>query len=308
MPAKFTNNATATLAASITTSSTSITVTTGQGALFPALAAGEFFYATLVDSSNNIEIIKVTARTSDTMTATRGQDGTAGRAYAAGDKLELRPTAATLNNFVQLDAANAFTGNNTHSGVETFSGNVTFAGTNTHSGAETFNGAVTFAGTPTAAAPLTGDNSTKLSTTSFVWAMLQYIYPIGSIYTNASDGTNPGTLFGFGTWVAFGAGRVPVGYSSGDALFGTVGNTGGSRDAVVVSHNHTITDPGHHHTYQTSYNTGASGPISLNDRMPWTTLNTGNSTTGITVDTAGVSGTNQNLQPYVTVYMWRRTA
>ena len=62
MSIKFTNNATATLAASISTSSTSLTVTTGQGALFPTLAAGDYFYATLVDSSNNIEIVKITAR------------------------------------------------------------------------------------------------------------------------------------------------------------------------------------------------------------------------------------------------------
>lgn len=97
MAVKFSNNASATLAASINTTVTTIVVSTGQGALFPSLGASDFFYATLVDASNNIEIVKVTARVSDTLTVVRGQDGTTGRSYAAGDRLELRPVAAALN-------------------------------------------------------------------------------------------------------------------------------------------------------------------------------------------------------------------
>lgn len=103
MAVKFTNNASGTLASSITASATTITLTTGQGALFPSLASGEYFYATLVDSSNNIEIVKVTARAVDVLTVTRAQDNTAARAYAAADRLELRPTAAALN-AILLDA------------------------------------------------------------------------------------------------------------------------------------------------------------------------------------------------------------
>jgi len=56
-----------------------------------------------------------------------------------------------------------------------------------------------------------GTNNTTIATTAFVQAALQLIYPVGSIYTNASNATNPATLFGFGTWVAFGAGRVLIG-------------------------------------------------------------------------------------------------
>lgn len=97
MAVKFTNNASGTLASSITASATTITLTTGQGALFPTLAVGEYFYATLVDSSNNLEIVKVTARATDVLTVTRAQDGTTARAYAAADKLELRVPAAALN-------------------------------------------------------------------------------------------------------------------------------------------------------------------------------------------------------------------
>jgi hypothetical protein len=104
MTVKFTNNASATLATSINTSVTSISVTAGQGAQFPSLTSGEFFYATLVDSSNNLEIVKVTARSSDTLTVVRGQDSTTPRAYIAGDKIELRVVSAALNAMIS-DAA-----------------------------------------------------------------------------------------------------------------------------------------------------------------------------------------------------------
>lgn len=142
------------------------------------------------------------------------------------------------------------------------------------------------------------------------------LYPVGSIYVNAVNSTNPASLLGFGTWVAFGAGRVPVGFNASNPLFDSAEETGGSADAIVVSHNHTatstVTDPGHSHSYQTHWDTNASGPISLDDRMPAQTLNTGSATTGITVATtvasAGSSGTNANYQPYITVYMWKRTA
>ena len=76
MGIKLSNNANATLAASITSSSTSITVTSGQGARFPTLSAGDYFYATLIDTSNNLEIVKCTARSTDVLTVTRAQEST----------------------------------------------------------------------------------------------------------------------------------------------------------------------------------------------------------------------------------------
>ena len=93
MGIKFTNNAVGALASSITSSATTIYVTAGQGAYFPALSAGDYFYVTLIDSSNNLEIAKVTARSADTLTVVRAQESTAGRSYSAGDKIELRITA-----------------------------------------------------------------------------------------------------------------------------------------------------------------------------------------------------------------------
>jgi hypothetical protein len=178
-------------------------------------------------------------------------------------------------------------------------------------------------GTPTAPTAAAGTNTTQLATTAYVQgertALLDAVYPIGSIYTNAANATNPATLLGFGTWTAFGAGRVMVGFNASDPLFDTAEETGGSKDAVVVSHTHTasststVTDPGHFHSIPGNYNGGGGNPGGdINSSQ--TGLNTGSKTTGITVATtttvasAGESGTNKNLQPYITVYMWKRTA
>jgi hypothetical protein len=170
----------------------------------------------------------------------------------------------------------------------------------------------TFTGTPAGPTASAGTNTTQLATTAFVTAALSAAYPIGSIYINATSASNPNTLLGFGTWTAFGAGRVMVGLDAGDALFDTAEETGGSKDAVVVSHTHTatVTDPGHSHAGvpalqgDTDRGTGSSN-FSLDDNG-----NTATASTGISVSNAstGVSATNANLQPYITVRMWKRTA
>lgn len=97
MGVKVTNNAFGSLSAAINTTATTITLDSGQGARFPTLGSGDHFYGTLVDTSNNLEIVKVTARSSDSLTAVRGQDGTSGTAFAIGDRFELRPVAALFN-------------------------------------------------------------------------------------------------------------------------------------------------------------------------------------------------------------------
>lgn len=97
MSVKVSNNSVATLAAGITTTATTLSVTAGQGANFPTLGSGDYFYATLLDASNNIEIVKVTARLIDTFTIIRGQDGTSARAYNAGDTVRVRVTRASFD-------------------------------------------------------------------------------------------------------------------------------------------------------------------------------------------------------------------
>jgi hypothetical protein len=173
----------------------------------------------------------------------------------------------------------------------------------------------TLTGVPTAPTASVGTNTTQIATTAFVQAaatplatIANTLYPVGSIYTSTVS-TNPASLFGVGTWVAFGAGRVLIGNGGGYSA----GATGGSADAVVVSHTHTatVTDPGHFHdigaSQQVPFGTGGVN----NPAKPGSTnsAQSNTKTTGVTVaiSTTGVSGTDANLQPYVVVYMWNRT-
>ena len=163
-------------------------------------------------------------------------------------------------------------------------------------------------GTPTAPTAAFSTSSTQLATTAFVQAALQAVYPVGSIYTS-TIATDPGTTFGFGTWAAFGAGRVLVGQDTGDAAFDVLEETGGSKDATLPSHTHSITDPGHLHSVLGTSSSpigGYGGPGS--NMGNYQTSNTSSANTGITIATAGSSATNANLQPYVVVKMWKRTA
>jgi hypothetical protein len=169
----------------------------------------------------------------------------------------------------------------------------------------------TFTGTPAAPTATAGSSTTQIATTAFVTAALAAVYPVGSVYINATSSTNPATLLGFGTWAAFGAGRVMVGLDAGDALFDTAEETGGSKDAVVVSHTHTatVTDPGHLHSIsptasgESQAGSGWNGP-------GFGSSNTSTVSTGVSVSnsTTGVSGTNANVQPFIVVRMWKRTA
>lgn len=181
----------------------------------------------------------------------------------------------------------------------------------------------TLTGTPTTPTAASGTNTTQVASTAFVQTAVRAMYPVGSIYINATNATNPGTLLGFGTWVAFGAGRVPVGFDSGNALFDAAEETGGSADAITVSHTHTatVTDPAHRHQTGNNAETGVNDLYGNDGEQTgvFRISNTGGdgynawtntATTGITVaiSTTGSSGTNANYQPYITVYMWKRTA
>lgn len=180
----------------------------------------------------------------------------------------------------------------------------------------------TFTGTPTLPTGTIGvtqsasNSSTALATTAFVQSVAQVLFPIGAIYT-ATVSTNPATLLGFGTWTAFAAGRTIIGNGGGY----TAGNTGGSADAIVVSHTHTatstVTDPTHQHSVARNGNNTAGTTVGGfaaytydgNNSAPTSTTA---EATGITVATSnastGSSGTNANLPPYIVVYMWQRTA
>lgn len=107
----FANNAASVLASSLTSVATSLTVTTGHGTRFPSPSGGDYFLATLCQQGSageiNFEIVKVTARSTDSFTIVRAQESTTALAYNAGDKFELRLTKGTMetlqSSFVSLD-------------------------------------------------------------------------------------------------------------------------------------------------------------------------------------------------------------
>ena len=164
----------------------------------------------------------------------------------------------------------------------------------------------------------------------YIQSFIKTMYPVGSIYMSV-NATNPSTYFG-GTWVAWGAGRVPVGINTSDSNFNTVEKTGGAPTVTLT----TAQMPAHTHTF-----TGSSATTSSKGAH---THNIGRDTDGgsgssrYTVHSAGVSGAggtsptssagahthtvtangtnantggggaHSNLQPYIVCYMWKRTA
>lgn len=96
MPEFFANNASSTLAAGIGSGDTTLDVQTGDGALWPVLGTDEWCWSTISDGTI-VEIVKVTARASDTLTIERAQQGTTAQAWDAADTVQLRLTRDTLS-------------------------------------------------------------------------------------------------------------------------------------------------------------------------------------------------------------------
>ena len=173
----------------------------------------------------------------------------------------------------------------------------------------------TFTGTPTlptgtiATTQSLGNSTTAVATTAFVQAAMALLHPVGSIYT-AIININPGTLFGFGTWTAFGAGRMLISLDSGNPLFDTAEEIGGAANAILVSHTHTFTGTAlapHSHTFQGVPGAPGSGGGSGSFGTNTTDAASGGTPAG-TNSTEGVSATNANYPPFIAVYMWKRTA
>jgi hypothetical protein len=156
------------------------------------------------------------------------------------------------------------------------------------------------------------NGGTGVTTAAAITALVgNLLFPIGAIYS-ATVATNPGTLLGFGTWSAFGAGRVMIGQNGTTFVAGA---TGGSADAALPSHTHTFTGsalPTHQHSinYGSAQFGGGGSPAAHLMPRPdqiFTDLVSAGTPTG-TNSTEGVSATNANLPPYIVVYMWQRTA
>lgn len=143
------------------------------------------------------------------------------------------------------------------------------------------------------------------------------VFPIGSIYTSVSS-TNPGTSLGYGTWVAFGTGRTIVGLDSTDTDFNTVEETGGAKAVSAVVGNHAS------HTHSVDVGNTTSGAPSATETVDnvgsGSTVSVASATHNHDVDPASVTSGNESatlthsitatsvVQPYIVVYMWKRTA
>ena len=135
---------------------------------------------------------------------------------------------------------------------------------------------------------------------------------IGSKYTIVSAGTTDFTTFGSANNTV-GTVFTATGNGTGTGTASRTwvgGDTGGSANAITVSHTHTIFDPGHTHTGNVITSLGGAGGLeegggSPNYQFANSIVST---TTGISAYAAGSSGANANYQPYTVVYMWERTA
>ena len=146
-----------------------------------------------------------------------------------------------------------------------------------------------------------GTNTTQVATTAFVTSALaaQVAYPVGAIFTTTTVYANSAAVvnaIGGTTWTAFGAGKVLVGVDASDSDFNTVEETGGAK-----THTLSIAElPAHTHSYDRQ-NTSTDN-ISIDDITRTTGGNSG-ATSGAT----GSGSAHNNVQPYITVYMWKRT-
>lgn len=147
--------------------------------------------------------------------------------------------------------------------------------------------------------------------------LLNRHYPVGSLYLSVVS-TNPADTLGFGTWVAFAAGRAIVGVDSGDADFDAAEKTSGAKtvtltEAQIPAHSHGVTDPGHTHvetnnSATTGPNVGFAARDTSTNSQTATGYSTEPATTGITVNAAGGGQDHNNVQPSIAVYVWKRTA
>lgn len=173
------------------------------------------------------------------------------------------------------------------------------------------------------------DSETLLSTKLVDWAkikeeMLTSVYPIGCIYTEIT-GTNPATTFGFGTWTAFGSGKVLVGLDSGDTDFDTVEETGGAKTKSISAHSGAAVADHAAHIHNLIISSGAvwdndpkskslyAADVKGGGAPVFTGLGsqpTSNPTTTLTHSVTQPSAHSDLnvVQPYIVVHFWKRTA
>lgn len=308
------NLATVKTTADITSSATSIPVNRLNVFGASQTTLDNPFYVTIMPASGdepanlvNSEIALVTGMSGLNLTVTRGQRDTTAKAFSAGAIVTMGIYAedAVLNSGVKSGV------NNAQTELRDKDGNAIYPKVSDVESSQIADSAVTSAkigGSAVTTAKIADKNVTTakiadsaVTTAKIAWSgLLNKIYPVGSIYMSASLSTPSAVATALGgTWVAWGAGRVPVGVDTTQTEFNTVNKTGGEKTHTLTideipSHRHSTTACGTRGKAQ-SDSSGTSG-------YAW------NADSGSVTGYTGGGGAHNNLQPYITCYMYKRTA
>ncbi len=165
--------------------------------------------------------------------------------------------------------------------------------------------------------PAMGEPTGKFLKDDGTWDTPPGKLPVGSVFISVVA-TNPATLLGYGTWSAFGAGKVMVGLDSNDTSFDTVEETGGSKTHTLATNEipaHTHIQNSHTHpSIQVQGGTSANNAgthimtsvATAGSSRAATSPESANAATATNQNTGGGEAHN-NLQPYIVCYFWKRT-
>jgi hypothetical protein len=297
-------------------SGTSLVVQSGHGARFPAAP----FYVTVHPASefptlDNAEKLLVSAKSTDTFTIDRAEGDTSAQSIEAGwrisNSLFLGDIPDTFDDLTDGTTNKAFTSTlkTKLDGIEA-AADVTDA-TNVDAAGATMNADTTLAGngyfldedtmSSDSATKVASQQSIKAYVDAAITAAKAALMPVGTVVTLGVS-TNPGTLYGFGTWTAI-TDKVIVGKGS-SGTFATLDATGGAETVTLT----TSQIPTHSHPLPEGRNSGVLGNPGQWFMGGYTNTAGGATASSTGTGNAGTGGSHNNLQPYIVKYIWQRTA
>lgn len=273
------NNASAFLPNQLSAGATQVVLSVGDGDKFPSPTGGAVAMLVLEDRRvGSREVVRLTNRNGDTLTILRAQEGTLAQSFNAGSTISQRLTAGQLAEFESRVTQTAAT-------ISALDDRVT---------------------------------DVEDSVSQIAQAVLQQIYPVGSLYFSTFT-TNPASILGFGTWLAYAQGRAIVGVGNNGESSWAAGDLRGL-DNGVVQHQHSVGTGGRILTGQNEPDAalGVNGDLYVQVPADAEVID-GSQTTlsslGQLLGSSGATTTGQfgnsaytNVQPSVAVHIWRRSA